>query len=189
MPRKYLKKATLTAKSDATDVHDIVMDMLTKIEAGGDETAIEYAMKLDKYDGPILLNEEQIAAAAVKVPQKLKDDIAFAHDNVRRFAETQKSTMQDVELEIVPGLIAGQKAIPCQAAGCYVPGGRYSHIASAIMTVTTAKVAGCKHITACSPPRPNEGIAPAIIYTADLCGAVKILSMGGVQGVAAMTNG
>ena len=189
MPRKYLKKATLTAKSDATDVHDIVMDMLTKIEAGGDETAIEYAMKLDKYDGPILLNEEQIAAAAAKVPQKLKDDIAFAHDNVRRFAETQKGTMQDVELEIVPGLIAGQKAIPCQAAGCYVPGGRYSHIASAIMTVTTAKVAGCKHITACSPPRPNEGVAPAIIYTADLCGADKILSMGGVQGVAAMTFG
>jgi sulfopropanediol 3-dehydrogenase len=189
MPRKYLKKATLTAKSDATVVHDIVMDMLTKIEAGGDETAIEYAMKLDKYDGPFLLNEEQIAAAAAKVPQKLKDDIAFAHDNVRRFAETQKSTMQDVELEIVPGLIAGQKAIPCQAAGCYVPGGRYSHIASAIMTVTTAKVAGCKHITACSPPRPNEGVAPAIIYTADLCGAVKILSMGGVQGVAAMTFG
>jgi len=189
MPRKYLKKATLTAKSDATDVHDIVMDMLTKIEAGGDETAIEYAMKLDKYDGPILLNEEQIAAAAAKVPQKLKDDIAFAHDNVRRFAETEKGTMQDVELEIVPGLIAGQKAIPCQAAGCYVPGGRYSHIASAIMTVTTAKVAGCKHITACSPPRPNEGVAPAIIYTADLCGADKILSMGGVQGVAAMTFG
>lgn len=189
MPRKYLKKATLTAKSDATDVHDIVMDMLTKIEAGGDETAIEYAMKLDKYDGPILLDEEQIAAAAAKVPQKLKDDIAFAHDNVRRFAETQKSTMQDVELEVVPGLIAGQKAIPCQAAGCYVPGGRYSHIASAIMTVTTAKVAGCKHIAACSPPRPNEGVAPAIIYTADLCGADKILSMGGVQGVAAMTFG
>lgn len=189
MPRKYLKKATLTAKSDATDVHDIVMDMLTKIEAGGDETAIEYAMKLDKYDGPILLDEEQISAAAAKVPQKLKDDIAFAHDNVRRFAETQKSTMQDVELEVVPGLIAGQKAIPCQAAGCYVPGGRYSHIASAIMTVTTAKVAGCKHISACSPPRPNEGVAPAIIYTADLCGADKILSMGGVQGVAAMTFG
>lgn len=189
MPRKYLKKATLTAKSDATDVHDIVMDMLTKIEAGGDETAIEYAMKLDKYDGPILLDEEQIAAAAAKVPQKLKDDIAFAHDNVRRFAETQKSTMKDVELEVVPGLIAGQKAIPCQAAGCYVPGGRYSHIASAIMTVTTAKVAGCKHITACSPPRPNEGVAPAIIYTAHLCGADKILSMGGVQGVAAMTFG
>jgi sulfopropanediol 3-dehydrogenase len=189
MPRKYLKKATLTSQSDASDVHDIVTEMLTKIEAGGDEAALEYAAKLDKYDGPVILSEEDIAAAAAKVPQKLKDDIAFAHDNVRRFAEVQKSTMQDVELEVVPGLIAGQKAIPCQAAGCYVPGGRYSHIASAIMTVTTAKVAGCGHITACSPPRPDVGIAPAIIYTADLCGADKILSMGGVQGVAAMTFG
>jgi len=189
MPRKYLKKATFTSQSDASDVHDIVTEMLTKIEAGGDEAALEYAAKLDKYDGPVILSEEDIAAAAAKVPQKLKDDIAFAHDNVRRFAEVQKSTMQDVELEVVPGLIAGQKAIPCQAAGCYVPGGRYSHIPSAIMTVTTAKVAGCGHITACSPPRPDVGIAPAIIYTADLCGADKILSMGGVQGVAAMTFG
>ena len=189
MPRKYLKKATLTSQSDASDVHDIVTEMLTKIEAGGDEVALEYATKLDRYDGPVILSEEDIAAAAAKVPQKLKDDIAFAHDNVRRFAEVQKSTMKDVELEVVPGLIAGQKAIPCQAAGCYVPGGRYSHIASAIMTVTTAKVAGCGHITACSPPRPDVGIAPAIIYTADLCGADKILSMGGVQGVAAMTFG
>ena len=143
MPRKYLKKATLTSKSDASDVHDLVQEMLTKIEAGGDDTALEYAAKLDKYDGPILLSKDEIAAASAKVPQRLKDDIAFAHDNVRRFAEVQKSTMQDVELEIVPGLIAGQKAIPCQSAGCYVPGGRYSHIASAIMTVTTAKVAGC----------------------------------------------
>jgi sulfopropanediol 3-dehydrogenase len=189
MSRKYLKKATLTAKSDASDVHAIVTEMLNNIEAGGDDAAIDYAAKLDKYDGSILLSEEEIAAAAAKVPQKLKDDIAFAHDNVRRFAETQKSTLQDVELEVVPGLIAGQKAIPCQAAGCYVPGGRYSHIASAIMTVTTAKVAGCKHIAACSPPRPDEGVAPAIVYTANLCGADKILAMGGVQGVAAMTFG
>ena len=97
--------------------------------------------------------------------------------------------MTDVETEIVPGLIAGQKAIPVRAAGCYVPGGRYSHIASAIMTVTTAKVAGCENIVACSPPRPNEGVAPAIIYAAHLCGATQILALGGVQGVAAMTFG
>jgi sulfopropanediol 3-dehydrogenase len=101
----------------------------------------------------------------------------------------QKSTMTDVETEVVPGLIAGQKAIPVRAAGCYVPGGRYSHIASAIMTVTTAKVAGCEHIVACSPPRPDAGVNPAIIYAAHLCGADKILAMGGVQGVAAMTFG
>ena len=189
MSREYLKKATLTAKSDSTETHEIVQKILADIEAGGDASALEYAAKFDKYDGPVLLGPDDIAAASAKVSQKLKDDIAFAHDNVRRFAETQKSMMKDVELEIVPGLIAGQKAIPCQAAGCYVPGGRYSHIASAIMTVTTAKVAGCKHIVACSPPRAGEGIAPAIIYAAHLAGADKILSMGGVQGVAAMTFG
>lgn len=189
MPRDYLKKATLTAKSDASDVHETVRGILDDIEAGGDDAALKYAAKFDKYDGPVLLGAEDIAAAAAKVSQKLKDDIAFAHDNVRRFAEMQKQTMQDIEVEIVPGLIAGQKIIPCQSAGCYVPGGRYSHIASAIMTVTTAKVAGCHHIVACSPPRADEGISPAIIYAAHLCGADKILSMGGVQGVAAMTFG
>ena len=108
---------------------------------------------------------------------------------MRRFAETQQETRRSVELEVVPGLIAGQKSIPVHGAGCYVPGGRYSHIASAIMTVTTAKVAGCQHIVACSPPRPDVGIAPAILYAADLCGADTILAMGGVQGVAAMAFG
>ena len=86
-------------------------------------------------------------------------------------------------------MIAGQKAIPVDAAGCYVPGGRYSHIASAIMTVTTAKVAGCSHITATSPPRPGVGVAPAIVYAAHICGADTIMALGGVQGVAAMTFG
>ena len=189
MPREYLKKATLTAKSDASDVHATVQDILNTIEAGGDAAALDYATRFDKYEGPVLLTSEDIAVASAQVSQKLKDDIAFAHDNVRRFAEIQKSTMTDVELEVVPGLTAGQKAIPVQAAGCYVPGGRYSHIASAIMTVTTAKVAGCKHITACSPPHAGEGVAPAIIYAANLCGADKILAMGGVQGIAAMTFG
>lgn len=189
MAREYLKKATLTATSGASDVNQIVNDILTDIEAGGDAKALEYAAKFDKYEGNVLLTADEIEAAIAQVPEKLKADIRFAHDNVRRFAETQKATVANVELEVVPGLIAGQKAIPVDAAGCYVPGGRYSHIASAIMTVTTAKVAGCKHITACSPPRPGVGVAPAIVYAAHICGADKIMAMGGVQGVAAMTFG
>ncbi len=189
MARHYLKKATLTAQSGAADVHDIVQGILSDIEAGGDAKAREYAQKFDKYDGNIILTDAEIAAACDRVPQKLKDDIQFAHDNVRRFAEAQKATVSDIEFEVVPGLIAGQKAIPVDAAGCYVPGGRYSHIASAIMTVTTAKVAGCSHITATSPPRPGEGVAPAIIYAAHICGADQIMALGGVQGVAAMTFG
>ncbi len=189
MAREYLKKATLTSKSDASEVHDIVVGILNDIEEGGDQAALDYAAKFDKYEGSILLSPEEIEAACALVPEKLKADIRFAHDNVKRFAELQKSTVANVEMEIQPGFVAGQKAIPVDAAGCYVPGGRYSHIASAIMTVTTAKVAGCKHITACSPPRPGVGVAPAIIYAAHICGADKIMAMGGVQGVAAMTFG
>ena len=189
MTIEYLKKADLTSMSGASDVSATVQEILSSIEAGGDAAALEYAAKFDRYDGNVILTKAEIEAACALVPDKLKADIQFSHDNVRRFAEAQKSTVADVEYEVVPGVTAGQKAIPVDAAGCYVPGGRYSHIASAIMTVTTAKVAGCKHITACSPPRPGVGVAPAIIYAAHICGADKILAMGGVQGVAAMTFG
>lgn len=186
---EYLKKAARKSTDDAGDVRATVQSILDEIEAGGDAAALKYAAKFDRYDGNTVLTRDEIDAAADRVPQKLKDDIRFAHDNVRRFAEAQKASIVDFEIEVTPGLIAGQKAIPCQAAGCYAPGGRYSHIASALMTVTTAKVAGCGHITACSPPRPGIGIAPAIVYTADLCGADAILALGGVQGVAAMAFG
>ena len=189
MTREYLKKAPKHAKSDASEVHETVVNILNDIEEGGDAKAMEYAKKFDKYDGNVILTPEEIEAAIALVPEKLKQDIQFSHNNVKRFAEKQKSTVADVEMEIQPGFIAGQKAIPVDAAGCYVPGGRYSHIASAIMTVTTAKVAGCKHIAACSPPRPGEGVNPAIVYAAHICGADKIIAMGGVQGVAAMTFG
>lgn len=189
MTVEYLKKAPLHSRSDATETREIVRNILDEIEAGGDAKALEYAAKFDNYDGEIILTDEAIAAASELVPEKMKRDIEFAHANVKKFAEAQKSTVSDFETEVVPGLIAGQKAIPVNAAGCYIPGGRYSHIASAIMTVTTAKVAGCNNIVACSPPRPGVGIAPAIVYAAHVCGADKILAMGGVQGVAAMTFG
>jgi len=189
MSRTYLKKAQLTPKSNASEVHETVKNILTDIEAGGDEKAREYALKFDQYQGNIILTDEEIKAASELVPAKLKKDIEFAHDNVKRFAEKQKETLKNTEIEIHPGFVTGQKVIPVDAAGCYVPGGRYSHIASAIMTVTTAKVAGCKFITACSPPKPNVGVAPAIVYAAHVCGADKIMAMGGVQGIASMTYG
>ena len=189
MTVEYLKKAPLHSRSDAGETRDIVGKILDEIEAGGDEKALEYAAKFDNYQGAILLSAEAIKTASALVPDKMKRDIEFAHANVKKFAEAQKSTVADFETEVVPGLIAGQKAIPVNAAGCYIPGGRYSHVASAIMTVTTAKVAGCKNIIACSPPRPDIGVAPAIIYAAHISGADKILAMGGVQGVAAMTFG
>jgi len=189
MKRTYLKKATKTASSDATDVRDTVQGILDEIEQGGDDAAKRYAAKFDQYEGNILLTDEEIEAACASGPQALKDDIAFAHDNVKRFAEVQKQTISDVELEVIPGFVLGQKSIPCNSVGCYIPGGRYSHVASAIMTVTTAKVAGCGHIVACSPPAKDAGVAPAIVYAATLCGADKVMAMGGVQGVASMVFG
>ena len=189
MTIKYLKKAPLHSRSDDTKTQQIVRDILSGIEVGGDEKALEYAAKFDNYDGETILSKDAIKAATELVPEKMKQDIKFAHSNVERFAKAQKSTVANFETEVVPGLIAGQKAIPVNAAGCYIPGGRYSHIASAIMTVTTAKVAGCENIIACSPPKPSVGVAPAIIYAAHICGADKILAMGGVQGIAAMTFG
>ncbi|MEM8753176.1 MAG: histidinol dehydrogenase [Pseudomonadota bacterium] len=189
MTVEHLKKAAKTSIEAAADVGETVRRILNEIEEGGDEAALRYAAEFDRYEGNVVLTREEIDAAAAAVPEKLKDDIRYAWDNVRRFAEAQKATIEDMEVELAPGLVAGQKAIPCQAAGCYAPGGRYAHIASAMMTVTTAKVAGCGHIAACSPPRPGQGVHPAIVYTADLCGADTILALGGVQGVAAMAFG
>ncbi|MFZ1726240.1 MAG: histidinol dehydrogenase [Albidovulum sp.] len=185
----YLKKAEKTAEADHQDVRAVVEKMLATIAAGGETSAMQFAKDLDKWSGDIVLSEDARKAAAAMVPEKLKADIRFAYENIRRFAEAQRATVTDFSVEILPGLMAGQKQIPVSAAGCYVPGGRYSHIASAIMTITTAKVAGVPHITACSPPRPGIGIPPAILYTMDLCGADVILNMGGVQGVASMANG
>ena len=189
MARVYLKKADKTAKTDAGSTQDIVRGILSDIEEGREKVALEISAKFDKYSGNAILTRDEIDEAKQKIPQKLRDDMHYAHDNIMRFALAQKGTMSNMEMELHPGLITGQKLIPVNAAGCYVPGGRYAHIASAMMTVTTAKAAGVGHITACSPPNGDEGINPAIIYAADLAGADKILSLGGVQGVASMTYG
>jgi sulfopropanediol 3-dehydrogenase len=137
----YLKKADPRPETENSDIRDLVSVMLTNIERDGEEAVRRYARKLDGWTGDIVLSDTDRLAACARVPQALKDDIQFAHSNIRRFAEAQKATLSDCEVEIIPGLIAGQKQIPISSAGCYVPGGRYSHIASALMTITTAKVA------------------------------------------------
>ena len=185
----YLKTARRTAESGQPEVRAAVERILAEIREGGEAAARRFASTLDKWDGDIVVSPEARHAASAAVPERLKADIRFAHANIRRFAEAQKATISDCEVEILPGLRAGQRQIPVSAAGCYVPGGRYSHVASAIMTITTAKVAGVPHVAACAPPRPGIGIPPAIVFTMDLCGADTILNLGGVQGVAAMADG
>ena len=189
MTRTYLKRATRTAHTGAADVRGTVRAMLEDIEAGGDARALHYAATLDGARGDPRLTEAEIEAACAAVPEAVRRDIRFAHDNVRRFAEAQRASLRDVEVEVRPGLVAGQRAIPVETAGCYVPGGRFSHVASAVMTVTTARAAGCRTVAVASPPRREGGLPPAIVFAARHCGADAILAMGGVQGVAAMAFG
>ena len=159
-------------------------------EDNGEKKACDYGIHLDGWDGEINVSRETIEESANKVPQQLKDDLKFAYDRIFGFACNQMDSIQEFNVELSPGLWAGQKLIPMNTAGCYVPGGRYAHVASAIMSIATAKAAGVKNVVACSAPKKEHGgIHPAILYTMDLCGADHILAMGGVQGIAAMAFG
>ena len=189
MAIEVIKKAIKTPATGEDDTAKIVRDMLQDIEQGGEDKAREYAKKLDGWDKEIVLTRDEIDAAIEKVPEQAKNDIQFSHARVKAFAEAQLASMTEFETELSPGLFAGQRLIPVNTAGCYVPGGRYAHIASAIMSITTARVAGVRHVVACSPTHPDRGVHPAIIYAADLAGADTILSLGGVQGIAAMAFG
>jgi len=185
----YLKRADPRPGQESADLRDTVAIMLARIEQEGEDAARSYARSFDKWERAVVLDDTARAEAVRRVPQSLQDNIRFAHDNIRRFAEAQKATLTDCELELLPGHWAGQKQIPVSSAGCYVPGGRYAHIASALMTVTTARVAGVAHVTAASPPRSGEGIPDAVVFAMDLAGAGTILNLGGVQAIAAMAFG
>jgi len=190
MAIKYLKKSPKTSSTDDFKTREIVQKLLNDLEKSKEDGCKELTKKFDKYDGEIIVSKERIEEINKSLEQKTKDDIKFSYDRVRKFAEAQlKNYGQDFEVELSKGLYAGQKLIPVNTAGCYVPGGRYAHIASAVMSVTTAKVAGVKNIIACSPPKEGVGAHPAIIYTANLCGADVILNLGGVPAIAAMTYG
>ncbi len=189
MSEIYLKKAKKTPETGTSETRQIVEKMLTDIESGREEVAKKYSEDLDGFTGEIIIPMEKIEQASKLVPQKLKDDIKFAHERIKMFAEEQKKSVNEFETELSPGLWAGQKLIPIETAGCYVPGGRYSHVASAIMSITTARVAGVENIIACSAPKGEEGPNPAILYTMNYCGADKILALGGVQAIASMAFG
>jgi sulfopropanediol 3-dehydrogenase len=189
MSIEYLKRADKTPRSGEDDTRERVAAMLAAIEAGGEDRARAYARELDGWQDEIVVPRAMFEAAAANLPQRLKDDIRFAHERVRDFAQHQRRSLGEFEVELSPGLVAGQRLIPVDTAGCYVPGGRYAHVASALMSVTTAKVAGVRNVIACSPAVPGQGVNPAILYTLDLCGADTVLALGGVQGVAALAFG
>jgi sulfopropanediol 3-dehydrogenase len=152
MSVEYLKKASKTAETDETQTRDIVVNMLNDIRENGEAAVKKYAQKLDKWTGEFIITQDDIDKAANSMDQQTKDDIQFAHEQVYNFAKKQRESMLEFETELHPGVIAGQKLIPVNVAGCYVPGGRFAHAASALMSIATAKAAEVPYIVACSPP-------------------------------------
>ena len=190
MTISYIKKADKTASSDEVETRQRVQEVLNEIESKRDKGIKEISRKFDKYEGDVIVTQEKIEEVIKSLDQKVKDDVKFSYDRVRSFAEHQlKHLNNDFEVELSPGLFAGQKLIPVNSVGCYVPGGRYNNIASAIMSITTAKVAGVKNVIAASPPKDENGANPIIIYTANLCGADVIMNCGGIGAIGAFAYG
>jgi len=177
------------AENKDAKVREIVENILGSIEEKGDEALREYSEKFDKW-GPqsFRLTREEIDACYGELDDQVKSDIKFAQQQVGNFARIQRESMKDVEQETLPGVVLGHKHIPMNSVGCYVPGGKYPLVASAHMSVVTAKVAGVKRVIAAAPPfngRPH----PAIVVAMDMGGADEIYCMGGVQAVGAMAIG
>ena len=190
MAIKYIKKADKTASTDEVETRQRVQDILKDIEKRRDDGIREISRKFDKYEGDVVISREKIEAVIKSLDQKVKDDVQFSYDRVRKFAEHQlKHLNNNFEVELSPGLFAGQKLIPVNSVGCYVPGGRYNNIASAVMSITTAKVAGVKNVIAASPPKDENGANPIIVYTANLCGADIIMNVGGIAAIGAFAYG
>ena len=189
MTIEYLKKATPPQEAIDGATAETVQRLLADIQTNGREAVEKYARDLDGWRGSIVVSQDDLSKASNSLAQGVKDDIAFAHARVKDFAQRQRDSLHEFEAELIEGLITGQKLIPVNTAGCYVPGGRYAHAASAIMSVCTAKVARVSNIVATSPGHNESGVNPAILHTMKLCGADTVLSLGGVQGIAAMAFG
>jgi len=189
MAMEYLKKAGKTPETETATAQKVVTEMLAEIQKNGEAAVREYAAKLDKWTGDIIMSEADIAKAVRDVPAGIKRDIDFAIKQVHDFALAQKESLKEFETEVYPGVISGQRVIPVNVAGCYAPAGRYAHIASAYMGVATAKAAGVKFIVACSSPFHGGGIHPYILYAFKTSGADVIMTLGGVQAIASMAYG
>jgi len=170
------------------DISADVKAILSAIEARGEGAVREQAERLDHWTRDFLLSDAELRDLIDQVPAQVKADIDFAHEQITRFARAQRDSLSSFEIETLPGVKLGQRIVPVQCAGCYVPGGRYAHAASALMSVATARVAGVPHIIACSPPR-GDHIDPAVAYALSLAGADVILQMGGVHAIASMAFG
>ncbi|MEX0706685.1 MAG: histidinol dehydrogenase [Woeseia sp.] len=188
---RYMKEGMNADAAEEMDaeVRQTVESTLNDIKQRGDSAVRELSEKFDNYSpAAFRLSDEQVKACVERVPERTLDDIRFAQAQVKNFAQIQLASMKDVEEETFPGVVLGHKNIPVSSVGCYVPGGRYPMVASAHMSVVTAKVAGVKRIIACAPPQ-NGKPHDAIVAAMHMGGADEIYCLGGIQAVGAMALG
>ena len=184
----YLKKADRSAESNVLEAQKVVNDMLTNIDKNGEQAVRDYAAKLDNWHGDILLSNSDINSITSGVSQSVKDDIDFACKQVYDFAKAQRDSVVEFYTKN-NGVEAGQRLLPVNVAGCYVPTGRYAHIASAYMSIATAKAAGVPCIIASSTPYQGKSVHPYVLYAMQTAGADHIMTLGGVQAIASMAYG
>jgi len=184
----YLKKSIKKTEKDDLKTRETVKKYLSLIRTQGESAVVELAEKFDGWTRDFIITRDEMEKLIAQVPQRVRDDIQFAHDQVYGFATKQRESLQAFETELSPGVVIGQRLVPCQCAGCYVPGGRFAHAASAIMSVATAKAAGVPFVVACTPPR-GASINPTVAYALSLSGADVVMALGGVQAVGSMAFG
>jgi sulfopropanediol 3-dehydrogenase len=188
--RRWLKQATPKAPADRTRVRDTVQNVLAEIERDGDEAVHKYARQFDKWDKPEFRESpDRIMAVTRALPETFKDDFAYALKQVTEFAKVQRATLQETEVELEPGVTLGQKLIPISKVGCYIPGGKYPLVSAAIMSVATARAAGCEHVIGAAPPRDSDGIYAPTLYALHASGAHEVFCIGGIQALASMAYG
>jgi sulfopropanediol 3-dehydrogenase len=188
---RHIKTAKASIEDGGPDsaVTKAVEALLAKVRDGGDKAVRELSVQFDKFDRESYrLTKDEIAGCINALTAREREDLDFAQDQIRRFAEVQKAALKDVEVETLPGVVLGHKNVPIQNVGCYVPGGKYPLLASAHMTVLTARVAGCQRVITCAPPFQGR-IAEKIVAAQALAGADEIYCIGGVQAIAAMAYG
>lgn len=185
---EYIKKATLSAEENSSEARKIVEGILADIRTNGEDAVRAIAKKFDNWDQEFVLSPEKKARLIDSVPEDVKKDIQFAYKQITSFAQAQRDSIQDFDTVTPAGVRAGQRVVPMEVAGCYIPGGRFAHTCSALMSIATAKVAGVPFVVAATPPR-GEAIDASVCYAMDLSGADIILEMGGVQAIACMAYG
>jgi sulfopropanediol 3-dehydrogenase len=186
----YVKKAAKTPESDEAEIRKVVENILNAVrENGDDEILRHYSAKFKNWNQNLILSPEEIEQRARNVSATAKYDLEFAYEQVYGFAVKQRESMQEFETEITPGVTLGQRLIPCNCAGCYIPGGLFAHAASAIMSIATAKAAGVPFVVACSPSHDGETINPAIMAAVSICKPDVFMMMGGAHAIAAMAYG